>query len=479
MDFGYKKMYIGGQLCDAEAGEKKDVICPATGKSVGQIAWASKKDTQKALEAAQKGFEYWSKLSIAERNEWIARLRDQVIAHQELLQGAVVHEMGKTWDSALEDYESLVNALEWYPQEIKRTRGEVIPDVEGTHQHFLTHESRGVVAAILAWNFPLLNLSFKIGPALAAGCSIILKPSKESPISAYIVGELCHKIGFPAGVVNVICGSAQNTSIPLCESTIPRVLTMIGSSETGRKMIDQSTASIKKFGMELGGNAPALIFEDCDLDDAVNGMAALKYGNCGQVCVSPNRIFVQASIYDEFVKKFVAKAKAIKVGFGKDSGADMGPLIDVTARDRVMAVIDNAVKNGARILCGGKIPAGIPKGSSFLEPTVLENVNPCTDAFRKEMFGPVATLIKFESEEELRSMINVPDAGLSSYLYTKDITRIQFYTRFMEYGEVHVNGFKFAIYLPHRGIKDSGLGHDCSHLALEDYLQIKRVTIKI
>ena len=478
MEFGYKKLYIGGRLVDAEGGARKDVICPATGKSIATIAWAGEKDTARAIEAARKGFAQWSAMSMTERNAWIKKLRDAVIAKSELLQEAVMTEMGKTWESAAEDIESLVNALEWYPQEMLHRRDQIIPDPDGTHQHLLVSEPRGVVVGILAWNFPLLNLSFKLGPALATGCSIILKPSKESPVSAYIVGEICHEIGFPAGVVNVICGAAAQTSVPLCGSTQVDVLTLIGSSETGRKIIEQSTCSIKKFGMELGGNAPAIVFADSNLSEAASLIAALKYGNCGQICVSPNRIFVEGKVYDKFMKLFMAEVAGVKVGFGRGTGVTMGPLISREARERVQEVIADAVAHGARLTAGGHVPKGMDAGW-FLEPTVLEGVVPGMRAYDEEMFGPVASIVRFENEEQLRGMVNIDSAGLSSYLFTSDHAKIQFYTRFMEYGEVHVNGCKYAIYLPHGGIKESGIGHDCSHLALDDYLHTKRITIKI
>ena len=478
MDFGYKKLYIAGQLVDATDGARRDVVCPATGKSVATIAWAGKKDTARAVEAARKGFALWSAMSIAERNGWIKKLRDEVIASAELLQEAVMHEMGKTWESAAEDIESLINALEWYPQEMLHRRDQIIPDPDGTHRHLLVSEPRGVVVGILAWNFPLLNLSFKLGPALAAGCSIILKPSKESPVSAYIVGEICHRIGFPAGVVNVICGPAVDTSIPLCESTEVNVLTLIGSSDTGRKIIGQSSCSIKKMGMELGGNAPAIVFSDSNLEEAATLIAALKYGNCGQVCVSPNRIFVEGKVYDAFMKLFMNQVRLVKVGFGRGTGVTMGPLVSEEARSRVLEVIADAVARGARLTAGGHIPQGLAAGW-FLEPTVLEGIVPGMRAYEEEMFGPVASIVRFDSEQQLQGMVNIASAGLSSYLFTSDHAKIEFYSHFLEYGEVHVNGCKYAIYLPHGGVKESGLGHDCSHLALDDYLHIKRITVKI
>ncbi|MFR9581468.1 MAG: NAD-dependent succinate-semialdehyde dehydrogenase [Rikenellaceae bacterium] len=479
MNFGFKKMYIDGVLCDSVAAKTMDVISPATGTSVAQIAVASKEDTERALEAAQKGFDYWSKLSLAERNVWIAKLRDAVIARKEELHYAVMYEMGKTWESADEDIEMICSALDYYPNEMLRYRSEILPDAEGTHSHLLVHEPRGVVVAILAWNFPILNVAYKVAPALAAGCSIIIRPSADSPISAYLFGEICAEIGFPAGVINVLTGRSSETSIPMSESVIPRVLTMIGSTATGCKLVAQSATSIKKLGLELGGNAPALIFDDCDLDKAVAVMAGLKYNNSGQVCVTPNRIFVQASIYDKFMEMFKKKVAAIKVGFGRDKGITMGPVINAKARERIMGLIEDAVAKGATLTMGGDIPAGMPEGSSYMNPTVLENVTPDMRCYSEEIFGPIAPIIKFETEEQLDPMVNLPDSGLASYLFTGSLARVNKYSRFIQSGEVQVNGVKYAINLPHGGVGNSGLGHDCSHLALEDYLHTKRISISL
>lgn len=478
MDFGVKKMYIGGRLCESVAGTQKEIISPATGECIAKLCVASKEDTELALQEAQKGFEYWSKLSLSERNEWIAKLRNAVIAHKDELHYAVMYEMGKTWESADEDIDMIVDALEYYPNEMLRMRSQVLPDLHGSHTNILVHEPRGVVCAMLAWNFPILNVAYKVAPAIAAGCSIIIRPSIDSPVSAYLFGEICAEINFPAGVINVLTGSSKDTSIPMSESLIPRVLTMIGSSATGKKLVAQSATSIKKLGLELGGNAPALIFDDCDMDKAVNTMVGLKFNNSGQVCVTPNRIFVQSSIYDEFMSRFTEKTKAIKVGFGKDKGINMGPVINVKARERIMELIDDAVSKGAKKSLGG-IPEGMPERTSYLNPTILENVTPDMRCFNEEMFGPVATIIKFNTEEDLDPMVNVPDAGLASYVFTNSLERVQKYSKFIECGEVQVNGVKYGINLPHGGMKDSGLGHDCSHLALEDYLYIKRISIAL
>ncbi len=476
MNFGYKKMYIDGQLCDSVSSKTSEIICPGTGEVIATLATATAEDSERALISAQKGFEYWSKLSLSERNVWISKLRDAVIARQDEIHYAVMYELGKTWESADEDINMLIDALDYYPNEMLRYRSQMLEDMDGTHTHMLVHEPRGVAVSILAWNFPILNVAYKVAPALAAGCSVIIRPSMDTPVSAYIFGEICESIGLPAGVVTILSGGSRDTSIPLSTSKIPRVLTMIGSSSTGLKLVAQSATSIKKLGLELGGNAPALIFEDCDMEAALNTMVGLKFNNSGQVCVTPNRIFVQASIYDKFMEQFKARTAALKVGFGKDQGVNMGPVVNIAARERIMQMVDEDVKAGAKLSLGG-IPEGMPEGSSFMNPTILEDVTPEMRCFREEIFGPVAAIIKFNDEADLDPMVNDPDVGLASYLFTNNLKRVQKYTSFIECGEVQVNGVRYAINLPHGGMKDSGLGHDCSHLALEDYLYTKRISI--
>ncbi len=478
MNFGYKKMYIDGKLCESEAGLKRDIICPATGEVIATLDFATAADTERALQSAQKGFEYWSKLSIAERNEWIYKLRAAVIERKEELHYAVMYELGKTWESADEDIEMIIDALDYYPNEMLRYRSQMLPDIAGTHAHMLVHEPRGVAVSILAWNFPILNVAYKVAPALASGCSVIIRPSAETPVSAYIFGEICESIGLPAGVVTVMTGKSCDTSIPMSTSTIPRVLTMIGSSSTGLKLVEQSATSIKKLGLELGGNAPALIFEDCDMEAALGTMVGLKFNNSGQVCVTPNRIFVQASIYDKFMEEFKARTAALKVGFGRNMGVNMGPVVNLAARERLTKLIEETVAAGATMSLGG-IPEGMPEGSSFMNPTILEGITPDMRIFKEEIFGPIASIIKFNDEEDLDPMVNVPDVGLASYLFTNNLKRVQKYSQFIECGEVQVNGVRYAINLPHGGMKDSGLGHDCSHLALEDYLYTKRISITL
>lgn len=478
MDFGYHKLYIGGQLVDAVNGQRKDVNCPANDEKVAEIAWAGKEDALLALEAAQKGFKYWSGLSLAMRTDWMTKLRTAVLDREHELRSALVYEMGKTYEGAWEDIEAVVNGLEWYPAAMKNMRDEQIPDYENTHTHKMVHQPAGVAVAYLAWNFPLLNVGFKMGPALASGCSLIIKPSALSPLSAYMIGKIMHDIDFPAGVVNILCGPSREVATTMTTSKIPAVLTMIGSTATGQKVIAESTTSIKKLGMELGGNAPFIVFEDADFEKALDLGIALKFGNSGQICVAANRIFVHRSIYDKYLKAYVERVSKLKLGHGVDERPDMGPVVTRNDRDRMFNLIEDATTKGAKLEFGGKIPKGMEKGN-WIEPTVLSGMTPEMDVFRKETFGPIAALMPFESDDEVLHLANDTEFGLASYIFTNDHKRIERFSRELQFGEIQINGVKYSIYLPHGGIKNSGIGHDCSHLALDDYLVKKRISMAI
>ena len=476
MHFGYKKLYIDGSLKDAEDGSRQKVICPANGSEVAEIAEAGEKDTIKALKSAQKGFNYWSKLPLNERTSWMKKLRKAILEKERHLRLAIMYEMGKTYEGSHEDIEALSNALDWYPNAMKNYRDEQILDYEGTHSHKMIHKPAGVVVAYLAWNFPLLNVAFKLGPALASGCSIIIKPSELSPLSAYVLGEILYEIQFPKGVVNILCGPTKQVAKILTKSTIPAVLTMIGSTATGMKIISESTTSIKKLGMELGGNAPFIVFEDADLKKALDLAIGLKFGNCGQICVAANRFFIHEKIYDDFIKSYIKRASEIKLGFGENSNADMGPLVRREDIKRMEFLIKDAISKGAKLEYGGKVPLKKVDNGNWFEPTVLTGLTTEMDLFKKETFGPIAPFMKFTSEDEVLELANQTEYGLASYVFTNNHSRIEKFSEGLEFGEVQINGVKYAIYLPHGGIKNSGIGHDCSHLALEDYLIKKRIS---
>ena len=468
-------MYINGQLLDAESGKKEAVICPATGEAIAEIAIAGIKDTQKALLSSQQGFKYWSALTLAQRSEWMDKLRTAVLNKEKELRSAIIHEMGKTYAGSLEDIEALTNALEWYPNAMKNYKEEQIPDYENTHTHKMIQQPAGVAVAYLAWNFPLLNVGFKIGPALAAGCSLIIKPSSLSPLSAYLLGEILNDINFPAGVVNILCGPTSEVANVLTKSKIPAVLTMIGSTNTGKRVIADSTTSIKKLGMELGGNAPFIVYEDADFNKALDLAIGLKFGNSGQICVAANRFFIEESLYDKFISEYIKRAKSLKLGFGIDKAVDMGPMVDKKSRDRMFGLIEDAIEKGATLECGGNIPDALHKGY-WMAPTVLRNTTTDMRVFKEEIFGPIAAFMKFKTDDEVLELANDTEYGLASYLFTNNHKRIQRFTEELQFGEIQINGVKYAIYLPHGGIKESGIGHDCSHLAIEDYIVKKRIS---
>ncbi len=474
MIFGYKKLYLDGNLVDASNNKQFEVICPGNEKVTATIAWASKEDTELALTSAQSGFESWSVLPLQERLDWIDKLRNKIIENSDLLRTSILHEMGKTWEGSEEDLTSIINSLQYYSEEIKKRTDTPIPDKEGTHQHYIKSQPLGVVVAFLAYNFPLLNLGFKLGPALAAGCSIILKPSEFSPLSAYLIGEMAAEINFPKGVINVLCGDVHEVGIPLCESTIPKLITMIGSTETAQKLIEQSTkTSIKRFSMECGGNAPFIVFPDADLEAAVNLGAALKTGNTGQICVAPNRYFIHESIIDDFIAGMTKKFENTSIGFGRENKPDMGPLANKQSVTKMESILQQADNQGAELITGGQ---SIDRPGYYFQPTILKINDQHAEILQTEVFGPIAMIVPFSTKEEVIKLANNTHAGLASYVFSKDEATLAYFSDKLEFGEVQLNGVKYDIYLPHGGVKNSGIGVDCSTFALDDYLIRKRVS---
>jgi len=477
LKFGHKKLYIDGQLLEASNGKTFDVICPADEQATATIAWATKEDTQRALIAALKGFETWSVMPLETRLNWIDKLRNKIIENSDLLRESIMYEMGKTWEGSEEDLTSIVNSLKYYSDEIQLRKDIPIEDKEGSHEHKMVSQPIGVAVAFLAYNFPLLNLGFKLGPALASGSSIILKPSEFSPLSAYIIGELCAEINFPKGVVNVICGDLKDVGIPLCESKIPRLITMIGSTETAQKLIVQSArTSIKRYSMECGGNAPFIVMDDADLESAINLGAALKTGNTGQICVAPNRFYVHESNIDKFIEGLANKFGNTKIGFGRENKPDMGPLANKASVKKVLGIVKEAVNQGGEIIYGGKAIEG---DGFYFEPTLIRMKNNDAEILQQEIFGPVAIVVPFKTKEQVIELANNTDAGLASYVFSENRDTLNYFAEKLEFGEVQLNGVKYDIYLPHGGVKNSGIGVDCSTYALDDYLIKKRVSLAL
>ena len=475
MEFGNLQMYIDGEMKSSVDNLVKDIYSPLNGQKIASLAWGNQKDALVALESASKGFEFWSKLALSKRKEWMSKLREKILENEVLLRKAISYEMGKPYSATAEDIESITNSLKYYADIIDDfVKPNKIAVNDETHNHKLISKPIGVVVAYLAWNFPLLNAGFKIGPALASGCSLILKPSELSPVSLYIIGNILKQINFPKGVINIICGEPTEVAQTLSKSTIPNLITMIGSTETAKKVISDSSTSIKKYSMELGGNAPFIVFDDADLDNAINIGAAIKFGNCGQICVAANRFFVHEKVYDKFLNGLIEKAKNLKIGYSEDLDFEIGPLISKKSRDRITNLIKNTIDSGGNLEYGGGIPE---MNGNWFEPTVISGINESMSIFREEIFGPVASIIKFKYDDEVLNQANKTQYGLASYLFTKDKKRIDKFVDELDFGEIHVNGIKYDIYLPHGGIKQSGIGHDCSELALEDYLIKKRISI--
>ncbi len=468
-----KQLYINGQL--VKGAHSEEIVSPATGEVVGVIEAANVAQVEIALEAAKAAFPVWSKTPARERAEWMHKLAAAAKENEEQLRLCVHHEMGKPWAATADDFQMLVDSLEFYAKEIVSLEDEVLEDAEGTHSHILVREPVGVVGAFLAWNFPLLNLAYKLGPALAAGCPIVVKPSVKTPLSAYAVGALCAEIGLPAGVVNIVCGSDRDIGDTISASRIPAMLTLIGSTATGQHVIRTGATSIKRYSMELGGNAPVLVFADADLDRAADTICALKFGNSGQICVAPNRVLADKAIVEELTSKIVERTSAVKVGYDRNDDIDMGPLMDAASWARVDREVQGAVQSGAELLLGGKRPDALPSGY-FYAPTVLANVTPDMSVVKNEIFGPVVSIMTFEDEAQALDLANDTDAGLTAYIFTSDEARASRLARELRFGEIQVNGVKYAINLPHGGIKQSGIGVDCSHLALDDYLSYKRIS---
>lgn len=468
------KMYLNGETVDGQ-GELK-VYNPATEELVATVAAAGLNDVERALDAAEEAFSSWSNTSISERQTWMRKLREEVIADEEYLRDCIHHELGKSWASTQEDFDSLKNSLEFYAEEIARFHDIGLPDRSGTHDHRMVYEPAGVAVAFLAWNFPLLNLAFKIGPAMAAGCPIIIRPSNDTPISAYAVGELCEKIGLPKGVVQILATESYDAADALSASSIPSVITLIGSTETGKHIIRTGATTIKRYSMELGGNAPVLVFDDADLDLAADIVCGVKFSNAGQICVSPNRVFVHSSVLDSFQEKAVQRANDATIGWNRNADITTGPIVNAKAWARIKGLIDSAVAEGATLLAGGDKPKGMDKGY-FLAPTVIGDVTETMDVYRRETFGPIVSITSFDDENDLvRKANDCEQGGLTAYIFTRDLAKAEKYASSLRYGEIQINGVKYDIDLPHGGIGQSGIGHDCSYLALNDYLVLKRIT---
>ncbi len=465
--------YINGNLVKGE-GLINHVINPSTEEEITAFPNSSPEQAVQALEAAQNAFSEWSLLSVSEREKHILKLADALENKRDDIVKCLIAETGKPADTALYDFNMLVDCLRYFNEEAKRIYGETIVDYDGSHRNFIHRKPIGVVVGYLAWNFPLLNVGYKLGPILASGCTCVLKPASVTPIATLMAGQIAHEIGFPAGVINIISGSGEICRI-MNSSTIPAMLTVIGSTQTGRQIIAESATSIKRFSLELGGNAPVVILDDAEIDEAARLTVRQKFDNCGQVCVSPNRIFVPESRMEEFLAAARDEASKISLTCESGSGQKMGPLMTANARANIESLVQDALDKGARLICGGEKP-NVP-GFYYL-PTILANVTKQMRVYQEEIFGPVMPVIPYKKDENLIALANDTEYGLAGYLYTHNLEKAMDIAEGMRFGSVCINEPFYAYQLPHGGVKQSGIGKDCSHFSIEEYLEIRRIAIK-
>ena len=450
-----------------------DVDDPATGKVIGRVPKLGKAETERAIRAADAAMGPWSKLTGKERAATLRRYYDLIMAKQEELASLLTQEQGKPLSEARSEIVYAAAFIEWFAEEAKRVYGDIVPSHAADKRIVVLKQPIGVVAAITPWNFPAAMITRKIGPALAAGCGVVVKPATQTPFTALALGALAQEAGLPPGLLNVVTGSSTEIGAALTESDVVRKLSFTGSTEVGAKLYEQCAPTIKKLSLELGGNAPFIVFDDADLDAAVVGAMQSKFRNAGQTCVCANRIYAQAGIYEAFLEKLAAAAQALKIGPGLEKGTEIGPLIDEKAVEKVREHISDATTKGARVVTGGKADA---RGGRFFAPTVLADVTKDMVVSKEETFGPLAPVFKFRDEADVIAQANDTPFGLAAYFYARDIGRIWRVAEAIEAGIVGVNtGLISTEVAPFGGVKASGLGREGSKYGIEDYLEIKYV----
>jgi succinate-semialdehyde dehydrogenase/glutarate-semialdehyde dehydrogenase len=468
-----QQCHIDGQWVDSSDRESIPVVNPATGAVIGSVPRLTAQDVQSAIRAANKALPAWRDTSAKDRSKLMRRWYDLCMAHQEDLATILTSEQGKPLTEARGEIAYGSSFIEWFSEEAKRVYGDVIPAPASDRRIIVIKQPVGVVAAITPWNFPNAMITRKVGAALAAGCTIVVKPASATPFSALALAELAIEAGIPPGVINVVTGASGVVGNELTSSPIVRKLTFTGSTEVGKKLMAQCAGTVKKVSMELGGNAPFIVFDDADLDAAISGVMASKFRNTGQTCVCANRIFVQDGIYDKFAGMLKERIEAQVVGNGMDKGVTLGPLIDQGAVEKVKEHISDAVSLGAKTLIGGKMHK---LGGLFFEPTILVDVSPNAKLMSEETFGPVAPLIRFKTEEEVVAMANDTPFGLAAYFYTTDYARSWRVAEALECGIVGLNeGIISTELAPFGGIKESGVGREGSKYGVDDYVEVKYI----
>ncbi|KAL8461817.1 hypothetical protein ACS0TY_032249 [Phlomoides rotata] len=467
--------FIGGKWTDAYDGKTFEVYNPATGDLITNVSCMGGRETNDAIASAQDAFISWNKLTAAERSKCLRKWFDLLMAHKEELGQLMTLEQGKPLKEAIGEVSYGANFVEFYAEEAKRVYGDIIPATLPDRRLFVIKQPVGVVGAITPWNFPLAMITRKVAPALASGCTVVIKPSEFTPLTALAAADLSIQAGIPPGAVNVVMGNASEIGDALLASRQVRKITFTGSTAVGKKLMAGAAETVKKVSLELGGNAPCIIFDDADIDVALKGTLAAKFRNSGQTCVCANRILVQEAIYDKFAKAFSKAVESMEVGNGFGEGVVQGPLINDAAVLKVESFVQDAVSKGAKILAGGKRHS---LGMTFYEPTVITDVKSEMLLSREEVFGPVAPLLKFKTEEEAIHMANDTNAGLAAYIFTTNIQRSWRVSEALEYGLVGVNeGLISTEVAPFGGVKQSGLGREGSKYGMDEYLETKYICL--
>ncbi len=462
--------FVNGQWI--KGANRFDVFDPATGHKLADVANLGPLEAEAAIAAANAAWPAWRSKTGKERSIILRKWFDLLMANQDDLGRIMTAEQGKPLPEAKGEIAYGASFVEWYAEEAKRVNGETLPQFDNNRRLMVIRQPIGVCAAITPWNFPMAMITRKVAPALAAGCPVVIKPAELTPLSALAVAELARRAGIPAGVLNVLSADADN-SIAMgkvfCASAVVRHISFTGSTEVGRILMAQSAPSVKKLSLELGGNAPFIVFDDADIDSAVEGAFASKYRNAGQTCVCSNRFYVQEAVYDEFVTKFAAKVKTAKVGNGFEDGVNQGPLIEEAALEKVQRHVADAVAKGGKVLVGGKRLPG-----QFFEPTVISEATPDMLCAREETFGPFAPVFRFKTEQQAVDAANHTEFGLASYFYSRDVGRIFRVAEALEYGMVGINvGILATEHVPFGGVKQSGLGREGSSHGIDEYLEMK------
>lgn len=466
-----QQAHLNGKWCDADDGTTVPVTNPATGEQIGTVPRMGAAETRRAIEAADAAWPAWRKRTAKDRSAVLRKWHDLMLSHAEDLAIIMTLEQGKPLAEAKGEVAYAASFIEWFAEEGKRVAGDMLQSPWEDKRLVVVKEPIGVCAAITPWNFPAAMITRKAGPALAAGCPMVVKPAESTPFSALALAVLAERAGIPPGIFSVITGSPRDIGEEMTSNPVVRKLTFTGSTEVGRLLMQKSASTVKKLSLELGGNAPFIVFDDADLDAAVDGAIISKYRNAGQTCVCANRIFVQDGVYDVFAAKLVAAVEKLKVGNGLEAGVTQGPLIDMNAVKKVEDHIADALANGGRLLTGGKRHA---LGQTFFEPTVIADVTAAMRVANEETFGPLSPLFRFKTDDEVIGMANDTEFGLASYFYARDIGRIWRVAEALECGMVGINtGLISNEVAPFGGVKQSGLGREGSKYGVDDYLVIK------